>query len=226
MHLPDGLLSAPVWIAADGVSLAAVGYSLKRVNRTLDPAKVPLMAVMAAFVFAAQMINIPIPGLPRVSGHPLGGLLTAVLLGPLEATLTMTAVFVVQVLLFQDGGIAVLGANVLNMGLAATLGAYLVYAAMRRLSASPQVRAAALFVGGWVSVMLGAMLASAELALSGTVPLPPGILFGAMAGVHALIGVGEGVVTVAAVRVIARNRPDLLGEPPPASAICSGGEPA
>jgi cobalt/nickel transport system permease protein len=217
MHLPDGLLSTPVWIATDGVSLAAIGYSLKRVNRRLDPVKVPLMAVMAAFVFAAQMINVPIPGLPKVSGHPLGGLLAAVLLGPLEATLIMTVVFVVQALLFQDGGIAVMGANILNMGLAATLGAYAVYVCLRRLSAAPLVQSGALFVAAWFSVFLGATLTAAELWLSGTVPLPSGVLFGAMLMIHALIGVAEGVVTVAAVRVIAGNRPDLLPQfaPPP-----------
>ncbi|NCO38658.1 MAG: cobalamin biosynthesis protein CbiM [Armatimonadetes bacterium CG_4_10_14_3_um_filter_66_18] len=210
MHIPDGLLSTPVWIATDGVSVAALGYSLKRVNKRLDPVKVPLMAVMAAFVFAAQMINIPIPGLPKVSGHPLGGLLTAVLLGPLEATLVMAAVFVVQALLFQDGGIVVMGANILNMGLAATLGAYAVYACLRRLSASPFVQSAAVFVAAWFSVFLGATLTATELWLSGTVPMSPAVLFGAMLTIHALIGIAEGVVTVAAVRVIAGSRPDLL----------------
>ena len=214
MHLPDGLLSPPVWIAADGISLAAVGYSIRRLNRKLDPVKVPLMAVMAAFVFAAQMINIPIPGLPKVSGHALGGLLTAVLLGPLEATVIMAAVFVVQALIFQDGGIAAMGANILNMGLAATLGAYFVYAGMRRVSTSPAYQAVALFVAAWLSVMLGAALTAWELMLSGTVPLAPHVLFGAMLAVHALIGIGEGVVTVSAVQLVARSRPDLLDSSP------------
>lgn len=215
MHLPDGFLSTSVWTTTDAVSAGALGYALHRVNKRLDPMKVPWMAVMAAFVFALQMINIPIPGLVKVSGHPLGGLLAAVLLGPFEATIAMTAVFVVQALVFQDGGILVLGANVLNMGLAATLGAWFVYAALRRVSSSPTVQTVVLFVTAWLSVMAGAGLAATELWLSGTVPLPPGALFGAMLGVHALIGIAEGMVTVGAVQLIARVRPDLAACPVP-----------
>jgi len=201
-----------VWAATDGISLAAVGYAVKRLNRKLQPAKVPLMAVVAALIFAAQMINIPVPGLPRVSGHPLGGLLAAVLLGPLEASVIMSVVFVVQALIFQDGGLVVLGANMLNMGLAATLGGYGLYALLRRCSGNATWRAVALFAAAWCSVELGALLTGVELLLSrGTVPLPSSeLLLGALLTVHAFIGLGEGAITVAAVRLIAGSRPDLL----------------
>src|SRR2546428_6491106 len=115
MHIPDGFLSAPVWAGMDAVSASVVGVAVRRVQRTLDGAQVPLMGMAAAFVFAAQMINFPVAG--GTSGHLLGGLLAALLLGPAPAVVVMTTVFVAQCLLFQDGGLTALGANVFNMGI-------------------------------------------------------------------------------------------------------------
>lgn len=213
MHLPDGLLSTPVWVATDGLSLGTVGYALRRLSNRLDPLKAPVMGMLAAFVFVIQMINVPIPGLPKVSGHALGGVMTAVLLGPLEATVVMAAVFVVQALIFQDGGIAALGANVLNMGIAATLGAYACYLGLRRVSAKGGWQTLSLFLAGWLSVVLGAALAAAELWLSGSVPISVNALFGLMLGVHALVGLAEGVITVAAVRLVWAALPHLARLP-------------
>jgi cobalt/nickel transport system permease protein len=204
MHIPDGFLSPPVWAAADVVSAGAVGYALRRVNREIEPARVPLMGVTAAFVFAAQMVNFPVAG--GTSGHLLGGVLAAVLLGPCEATLVMLTVFAVQALLFQDGGVLALGANMFNMGLVGTLGGWAIYRLLCRSLGAPVSAGAA----GWLAVMLGAACASCELALSGTAALR--VVLPAMLGWHALIGLGEAAITAGAVRLVARARPDLLPE--------------
>jgi cobalt/nickel transport system permease protein len=184
-----------------------VGYSLRRAEHELDERRVPLLGVTAAFVFAVQMLNFPVAG--GTSGHLLGAALAAVLLGPWLACLVMTVVITSQAFVFADGGISALGANVLNMGIIGALGVgYLMIWARHVL---PRTRAGFLAVvagGSWLAVMAGATAASLELALSGTVPL--GTVLPAMLGVHALIGVGEAVITVAAVAAVMVSRPDLL----------------
>jgi cobalt/nickel transport system permease protein len=198
MHIPDGFLSTPVWATMDAVAAGTVAVAVRRVNERLDPAEVPLMGVTGAFIFAAQMVNFPVAG--GTSGHLLGALLASVLLGPWAAILVMTTIFLVQCLLFQDGGLMALGANLFNMGiLGAGLG-YLAYRGLRSLLGGRE--APALFAAAWLSVMAGAAAAAFELAASGTVAGPP--VFRAMLGVHALIGVGEGLITVAAVQLIRR----------------------
>jgi cobalt/nickel transport system permease protein len=180
-------------------------------NVELDEARVPLLGVLAAFVFAAQMLNFPIAG--GTSGHFLGATLAAVLLGPWLACLVMAVVLVVQAFAFADGGISALGANVLNMGvLGALLAGFLVVGAMRVL---PHTRTAFLGVVGvvsWLAVMVGAGATSLELAASDTVPLATSLP--AMLGVHALIGIGEAVITVAAVSAVLAARPDLVALAP------------
>jgi cobalt/nickel transport system permease protein len=219
MHIPDGFLEPEVAAAAAAVSVGAVGYGLRRADRTLDERAVPLLGVTGAFVFAAQMLNFPVAG--GTSGHFLGAALAAVLLGPWVACLVLAVVLVLQAFVFADGGITALGANVLNMGVVGGLGAWLVVAAGRRVL--PRTRSAFLGLVGiaaWTAVMAGAAATALELAASGTVPL--GTVMPAMLGVHALIGVGEAVVTVAAVGAVLASRPDLvtaLGSPaPPAAA--------
>ena len=204
MHIPDGFLSTPVWTGMDAVSAGAVGVAVRRVQRTLDPKHVPLMGMTAAFVFAAQMINVPVA--PFTSGHLLGGLLAALLLGPASAVVVMTTVFVAQCMLFQDGGLTALGANLFNMGIIGSVGGYLVYRTLRGLSMGdrPAVATAA-----WLSVMMGAAAASLELGLSGTIPFR--VVLPAMLGVHALIGIGEALITVGALALLQRARPELLG---------------
>jgi cobalt/nickel transport system permease protein len=203
MHIPDGFLSTPVWVAMDGVAAGAVSVAVARVNRNLDPEQVPVMGMAGAFVFAAQMINFPVAG--GTSGHLLGGFLAALLLGPAPAVLVMTTIFAVQCLLFQDGGITALGANVFNMGIIGAVGGYAVHSILQRCAVPA---AASVSLGAWVSVMLGALAASLEIGLSGTVPFR--VVLPAMLGVHALIGVGEALITVAAFSLVARARPELL----------------
>lgn len=201
MHIPDGFLNPAVSGVSYGLSALAVGWSIRRLRRELEERMVPLMGVMAAFVFSAQMLNFPIAG--GTSGHLLGAGLLAILLGPWAGVLAMTAVLVVQALVFQDGGITALGANVLNMAVAGVFSAYLLYRVFGRFS-----QALSAFLAGWTSVVFAAVLCSFELALSGTSPL--GVTLPAMAGIHALIGAVEGLITMAAIAFVKVVRPDLF----------------
>ncbi len=206
MHIPDGFLSFTISIICWGITVAILALAVSRTNKSLGERQVPLMGVMAAFIFAAQMINFPVAG--GTSGHLLGGALVAILLGPWAGMLVMTAVIAVQGLLFQDGGLLVMGANILNMGLLTTVVGYGLYRSV--LGKSQGTKLAVAGVAAWLSVMTGALVTSFELWLSGTAHI--NIVVPAMLTVHALIGIGEALITVAALTFIFRTRPDLLGE--------------
>jgi cobalt/nickel transport system permease protein len=207
MHIPDGFLSPEVAGATAVASAAAVGYGLKTANTTLDERRVPLLGVTGAFIFAAQMLNFPVAG--GTSGHFLGAALAAILLGPWLGCLTMAVVLGLQAFVFADGGITALGANVLNMGvIGALVVGGLMLASRRTLPKSRALLLAITGVGAWLAVMAGAAATAVELAISGTVPLHT--VLPAMLGVHALIGLGEAVITVAAVSAVLAARPDLI----------------
>jgi cobalt/nickel transport system permease protein len=192
-----------MWVVAVGV----LALCLRKANDEFDERAVPLMGVMAAFIFAAQMFNFQVAG--GTSGHLLGGVLAAVLLGPYAGTVVMACVIAVQALVFQDGGLVVLGANVFNMGIVGTLGGYAVYSALcRLLGGEARGRYPAAGLAAWSAVMLGALAMTIELASSGTSPLE--LALPAMLGVHAVIGIGEALITVAALGFIKSVRPDLL----------------
>ncbi len=206
MHIPDGFLSIVVSIICWLITVTILGVAISRTNKNLGEKQVPLMGVMAAFIFAAQMINFPVAG--GTSGHLLGGALAAITLGPWAGMLVMTAVIAVQGLLFQDGGLIVMGANILNMGLLTAAIGYGLYRSV--LGGSQKTKLAVAGVAAWLSVMTGALATALQLWLSGTARLD--IVIPAMLGIHALIGVGEALITVAALSFIFRTRPDLLGE--------------
>jgi cobalt/nickel transport system permease protein len=206
MHIPDGFLSLLVSIICWALSAAIIGLAISKTNKALGEKQIPLMGVMAAFIFAAQMINFPVAG--GTSGHLLGGAMAAIMLGPWSAMLVMTAVIAVQGLLFQDGGLVVMGANILNMGLVTAAVGYGIYRSVSNQSNNFKLSMAG--VAAWLSVMTGALLTSFELWLSGTSQLQ--VVIPAMLGVHALIGLGEALITVSALAFILRSRPDLLGE--------------
>jgi cobalt/nickel transport system permease protein len=207
MHIPDGFLSGGVAAAAAVPALAAVAYGLRVADRDLDDERVPLLGVLAAFIFAVQMLNFPVAG--GTSGHLLGATLAAVLVGPWLACVVMTVVLTAQAFVFADGGITALGANVLNMGvLGALLAGYAIRAGARALPPSREAYLGLVAVASWLAVMAGAAATSVELAVSGTVPL--GAALPPMLGVHALIGVGEAAITVAAVGAVLTSRPDLV----------------
>lgn len=209
MHIPDGFLSTNAWLTTWAFSLGGIGYSIKKTAGALKDRMVPLMGVMAAFIFATQMINFPVMG--GTSGHLLGGVLAAVLLGPYAGALILACVLIFQCLIFQDGGLTALGANVLNMALAGTMGGYGAYALIRKMMKNDKGVLAGAAVAAWFSVVIASALCAVELAISGTAPL--GIVLPAMAGVHALIGIGEAIITVSIIAVILKTRPDLIYRP-------------
>jgi cobalt/nickel transport system permease protein len=207
LHAPDGFLSVPVAIAMWVATLIVLAIAVRNTNRTLDERAVPLMGVMAAFIFAAQMFNFQVIG--GTSGHLLGGVLAAVLLGPWVGTLVMTCVVAVQALIFQDGGLVVMGANIFNMGVVGTLGGYAVYRGLAGLlGGEDRARLPAAAIAAWIAVEAGAIAMALQLGVSGISPLE--IALPAMAGIHALIGIGEAAITAAALGFIAVTRADLL----------------
>jgi cobalt/nickel transport system permease protein len=181
-----------------------VSLAISQTNKTLGEKQIPLMGVMAAFIFAAQMLNFPVAG--GTSGHFLGGALAAIVLGPWAGILVMTAVIAVQGFLFQDGGLLVMGANIFNMGILTAVIGFGLYRIM--INRNRGVRLGFAGLAAWLATMAAALFTSLQLWLSGTSRLE--IVVPTMLGVHALIGIGEAIITVAAMTFIERTRPDLL----------------
>lgn len=206
LHIPDGFLSFIVSAVCWAISVLVLSVAISRTNKSLGEKQVPLMGVMAAFIFAAQMINFPVAG--GTSGHLLGGTLAAIMLGPWAAMVVMTAVIAVQSLLFQDGGLLVMGANILNMGLITVVIGYGLYRAV--FGRSRRVKLVVAGFAAWLSVMAGALATALELWVSGTSNLQTVTL--AMLGVHTLIGIGEALITIAALSFILQTHPGLVGE--------------
>ena len=207
MHIPDGFLSVPVALLGWVLAVAAIAFALRQTRGQLGGKQIPLMGVMAAFIFAAQAINFPVAG--GTSGHLLGGTLAAIVLGPWAAVLVMTSVISVQALMFQDGGLLALGFNIVNMGVLTAFSGYLLYTSLKRVLGEGRT---SLLVGGavaaWASVVLGALATGIELVGSGTASF--NVALPAMVGVHLLIGLGEAVITVGALAFIYAGRRDLL----------------
>jgi len=207
MHIPDGFLSVVVAIIMWIVAIATVAYALKRVGQELHERQVPLMGVLAACIFAGQMLNFSVTG--GTSGHLLGAALATILLGPWPAVLVLTCVVSVQALLFQDGGLLALGTNIFNMAIVGVFVAQFTYITIQRLASG---RRGGLYVGGfgagWLSIFIASLACALELALSGT--SPANVAVPAMGGIHALIGIGEGLITLGALAFITAARPDLV----------------
>jgi len=207
MHLPDGFLSVIVAIACWLLSAGGVVVALRKTGHQLGERQTPLMGVLAAAIFAGQMLNFPVAG--GTSGHLLGAALAAIVLGPWPAVLVMTTVVGVQALIFQDGGILALGANLLNMAIIGPFTGYAVYQLINKLAAG---RKWGLFVGGfvsaWASIFIASLACALQLALSGSSPANYAVP--AMGGIHAVIGIGEGLITVGALAFLYSARRDLL----------------
>lgn len=207
MHIPDGFLNFLVSVLLWLVSIGVVSYALRRVSRELGERQVPEMGILAAAIFAGQMLNFPIAG--GTSGHLIGSALATILMGPWSAIVIMTCVVSIQALIFQDGGLLALGANIFNMAIVATAVAYFAYQTIQRLSMGKRW---GLFVGGlvaaWLSVVMAAIATAFELAFSGTSPLL--VALPAMALVHMAMGVGEGLITLGALTFLYRVRRDLV----------------
>lgn len=209
LHAPDGFLEPSVAIATALLSMTVVGAALRASGRELADRQVPLAGIAAAFIFAAQMFNFPVAS--GTTGHLLGGCLAAVLLGPWVGSLVVTVVVVVQALLFADGGLTALGYNSLNMAIVPAFGGWALFRLFRRiLPANSAGVAGAAGLAAGVSVVLAAAAFSLEWLFGATAPVAFDTVFGAMVGVHALIGVGEGVITALAVAAVMAARPDLV----------------
>lgn len=209
MHVPDGFLDAPTSVATGVVAAAGIGLALRGARRELDDRTAPLAGLVAAFVFATQMLNFPVGA--GTSGHLLGGALAAVLVGPWTAVLCLSTVLLVQCLLFADGGITALGTNITLMGVVGVAAGWLVFACLRRVlpqrvEAVPFAAAA----GALASVPVAALAFTGMYAIGGEAPIPLDSLATAMLGWHTLIGLGEAAITFLAVSAIVAVRPDLV----------------
>ncbi|MDV2988964.1 MAG: energy-coupling factor ABC transporter permease [Dehalogenimonas sp.] len=207
MHIPDGFLNTAT-VATTGIaSVGGLSVAVKIAANKLGEKQVPLMGILAAFIFAAQMLNFPVAG--GTSGHLIGAALCAVLIGPWAGVIIMSAVLIAQSLIFQDGGLLALGANIFNMGFVAVFGAFLTYKLVSGiLGNSRRGRLTGAAIAGWVSVMLAAFAAAIELAVSGASPFA--VVTPAMLGIHALIGIGEGAITVFILQAVLATRADIL----------------
>lgn len=208
MHIPDGFLDAKTAATTAALSVVGVGLALRQVKRDLPARKVPLLGLAAAFLFAAQMVNFPVAG--GTSGHLVGGALVAALLGPSAAVVVVTTVLIVQCFLFADGGVTALGANIFNMGILNPFGGYLVYRLVCRWLPGARGRVTALAFASWCATVAAAVCCAGQLAWSGTVAWSAG--FPAMAGVHMLIGLGEGLISALVFLAVQRTRPELITE--------------
>ena len=207
MHIPDGFLNIATVATTYAVSAGGVGNAVRMASKKLGEKQVPLMGVLAAFIFAAQMLNFPIAG--GTSGHLIGAALAAILLGPWAAVLIMSCVLIAQSLIFQDGGLLALGANIFNMGIIASFSGYYLYRLVTSLLGNARRgKLVGGFVGAWGSVFLASIVCAIELAVSGASPI--GVVLPAMAGLHALIGIGEGLITGAVLSLVLATRADLL----------------
>jgi cobalt/nickel transport system permease protein len=206
MHIPDGFIDGKTMATTTALAGLGVGLALNHVRHTLPPRKIPLLGLSAAFLFAAQMLNFPV--IAGTSGHLIGGVLVAALLGPGAAIVVVTTVLIVQCFLFQDGGVLALGANVLNMAIVGAGGGWAVYRAITAALRGRRGRIAAVAFAGWLSTVLAAISCAGELAWSGKAHWQSA--FTAMAGIHLLIGLGEGVISALVFAAIQRTRPDIL----------------
>jgi len=207
MHIPDGFLSTLMAVILWVVAAISVAYALRRVGKDLGERQVPLMGVLAAAIFAGQMLNFSVTG--GTSGHLLGAALATILLGPWAAVIVLTSVVSIQALIFQDGGLLALGANLFNMAVIGVTVSYFVYTSLQKLARG---KSWGIFAGGfaaaWLSIVVASLAAALELALSGT--SPANIAVPAMGGIHMLIGIGEGLITVGALAFLYAARRDLL----------------
>jgi cobalt/nickel transport system permease protein len=209
VHIPDGFINAPASLAAGAAAAGGVGVSLRRAAQTLQDRQAPLAGLVAAYIFAVQMLNFPVAA--GTSGHLLGGAMAAILVGPWAGALCVAVVLLVQGLLFADGGLSALGLNIVNMSLVTAWGGYAVFALLRR--ALPATRAsvtAAAGVAAGTSVVLASLAFVVEYAVGGNGGAPVGTVLAAMVGVHTLIGIGEGVITALTVGLVLGVRPDLV----------------
>ena len=209
MHMSDGLVNAPTSLAFGLLAVLVLAVAASRARADLDDRTAPMAGLVTAFVFAVQMINFPI--LPGASGHLLGGALVAILVGPWVGSLCIAIVLVVQSILFADGGLTALGLNVTNMAVVGVFTGYLVARALRGLARRSRGGLVAVaFVAAFANTVVASLAFVVEYAVGGAGGAGLATVFALMVGLHALIGIGEGLITAATVGAVAGTRPDLI----------------
>jgi cobalt/nickel transport system permease protein len=206
MHIPDGFLTNQLAVSLDVVSGASILYSARRAKVDFSNRMVPIMGVLGAFVFAAQMLNFPILG--GTSGHLIGGSLLAILLGPMAGSLTMTTVIIAQALFLQDGGLIALGANIFNISAITCFSGYAIFKLLGGSTGGGKRLLFAGFMAGWASVLISSACCALEMGLSGAISLRIGLT--TMMGYHAIVGVVEGMLTAGVLSFLFKVRPDLM----------------
>ena len=212
MHMANELLSVPVAGGTIAIAAGAIGFVCRKATAVVSTEKLALMGIFGAFIFAAQMVNIRLPIMPGTSGHMVGAVLLAIILGPHAGTLAMSSVIIIQCLIFQDGGLLALGCNIINMALVPSYLGYFLYRAVT--AGSPGVIRA--YIGAMlacvISIEAGAMLVPIQCAFSGVLAVPFFTFLITMAGVHLLVGIVEGLITVAVLGYLQQVRPDVISD--------------
>ncbi len=206
MHIPDGFVDIKTAIATGIVSAGGIGASIYKIKSIFKAKVIAIMGIMAALIFALQMINFSIPG--GTSGHLLGGALAAIMLGPYAGAIVITVVLIVQAFIFMDGGLVALGSNIFNMAIFGVFSAYLIYYLLKKIYAKRTMFYIAVAFASWFSVVFASFLVAIELGISGTYEMT--VTLKAMVLVHMVIGIGEAIITTAIIMFIDRVRPDLI----------------
>lgn len=208
MHIPDGFLDLPLIAVTFAITIVFWIIASLKFKGSIGEKQVPLLALVTAGVFAAQMVNFPIVG--GTSGHLVGATLISILFGPYAAIVSITIILLIQGFVFGDGGLTALGANVLNMGIVAAFSGYLIYKAITRLHRGTGVALASAFVASWVSIVLGAFVCGLEIGFSSIFPYGIGVTVPVMVGWHVIIGLGEGIITVLILASLMRSQPGIV----------------
>ena len=215
MHMANELLSLPVATGTLAVAVAGLGFVCRKVRQIITSDKVALMGVLGAFIFAAQMVNIPLPAMPGTSGHMVGAVLLAIILGPHAGAIVISSVVIIQCLIFQDGGLLALGCNIINMALVPSYLGYFLY----KTATAGQAGSLRAYLGAVFACVLaieaGAFLVPVQAVLSGVLVVPFSTFLITMLGVHFLVGLIEGVITVAVIAYLQQVRPDVVPDPLP-----------
>ncbi len=206
MHIPDGFIDLKTAVSTGVVSAGGMAAAIYKVKQFFKARVIAMMGIIAALIFACQMINFTIPG--GTSGHLLGGALAAIILGPYAGSIVLAVVLIVQCFVFMDGGVVALGANIFNMAIIGVYGSYLVYRLIGKISKSRVNFYISTAAAAWLSVVVASFFAALELGFSGTYAM--GVTMKAMVLVHMVIGVGEALITTAVVAFIDKIRPDLI----------------
>jgi len=212
MHMANELLSIPVATGTLAIAAGSLGFICRKVRQVIAAEKLALMGILGAFVFAAQMVNFQLPAMPGTSGHMVGAVLLAIILGPHLAAIVISSVVIVQCLIFQDGGLLALGCNIINMALVPSYLGYFLY----RTITNGRFSSLKVYIGAMLASVItmeaGAILVAIQAAMSGVLAVPFSTFLITMTGVHFLVGFVEGLVTVAVLAYLQQLRPDIVAD--------------